>query len=192
VPAPGVPSGYRDRVTRYALLLRGINVGGNKKIPMADLRALLGRLGYGDVATLLQSGNAVLSTAQRPATLISTVEAALTDEFGMQVRCLVRTAAELTAIAAAAPLAEDATDGSKRLVMFLSEAPDPKRIGELDPDDYAPELFRVDGREIHMWFPDGMRDAKLAKIDWNRRFGLVASGRNWNTVVKLTAMVTGS
>jgi uncharacterized protein (DUF1697 family) len=92
---------------------------------------------------------------------------------------------------AANPLSEVATDGSKQLVMFLSEAPDPDAFATLAPADYAPDVFRLSGREIHMWFPDGIRDSRLGKIDWARKFGLVATGRNWNTVTKLAAMAAG-
>lgn len=178
-----------DTVTRYVALLRGINVGGNNRIAMADLRALLAGLGYTDVATLLQSGNAVFTASETsPAAVARAVEAAITKELGLTVRVVTRTGAEIDRVLAHSPLADVATDPSKHLVTFLSEAPDKAKVAAMDPADFAPELFVVKDREIYMWFPDGIRDAKLGRIAWDKRFGVVATGRNWNTVTKLAAM----
>jgi len=170
-------------MTAYVALLRGINVGRANRIGMADLRALLTDLGYGDVRTLLQSGNAVFTAQGRPATVIREIEAALAERHGMAVRVLVRTAAELRAVVDGNPMAEAATDPSKFVVTFLSEAPD----GGPDPDAMAPDTFVIAGREVYMWFPNGIRDAKLAAYPWHK-LGVVASGRNWTTVQKLTAL----
>jgi uncharacterized protein (DUF1697 family) len=176
-------------VAQYVALLRGINVGGNKKISMAGLRTLIGDLGFEDVATLLQSGNVVLTAKnKKPDQIVRALESGIDAELGMSVRCLVRTAAEMRAIVAANPLADESTNPSRYLVTFLSA---PLPAGALDPADFAPERFEVLGREIYMWLPGGINDAKLAKINWDRRFQVVATGRNWNTVAKLTEMVQG-
>ena len=175
-------------MNRYVVLLRGINVGGHKKISMADLRVLLTDLGYGDVRTHLQSGNAVLSAADAPDRLIATLEKRIDAELGMSVSVLVRTAAEMRRIVRDNPLADVATDGSRYVVVFLSQPLDPAVVATLDPDAYAPELFRVAEREVYLWHPDGIRDAKMNKINWDRKFRVVASARNWNTVTRLADM----
>src|SRR3954454_2877015 len=111
---------------RYVALLRGINVGGNKKVAMADLRALLSGLGYTNVRTHLQSGNAVLTSPSRdPQQLAGKIENRIQNRLGMTVRCLVRNRAEFRAVTDGNPLADVATDGSRMLALFLSEAPDP-------------------------------------------------------------------
>ncbi len=177
-------------MTRYVVLLRGINVGGNKKVSMAELKATLTDLGYGDVRTLINSGNVVLSATEKPTALIRALEAAIEAKLGFSVSVLVRTAAEMRAVIEANPLPQYAGDGSKYLVLFLS-APlngteqGAARLAEIDPADYAPEEFAVHGTEVYLWHPDGIRDAKMNKIKWDRWFGVVSSGRNWNTVVKL-------
>jgi uncharacterized protein (DUF1697 family) len=81
-------------------------------------------------------------------------------------------------------LADEATNNSRYLVTFLS---DKLPAGALDQDTL--ERSVVIGREVYSWLPDGINDAKVAKINWDKRFGVVASGRNWNTVVKLTELV---
>ena len=173
---------------RYVALLRGINVGGNKKILMADLRKLITDLGFSDVATLLQSGNAVFTAKnQKPDQVVRALETAIVAELGMSVRCLVRTAAEMRAIVAGNPLAEVARDNARYLVTFLSA---PLDGVPPDPDEFAPEQFRVVGREIYMWLPAGIRDAKLARVNWDRRYKVVASARNWSTITKLSDMAS--
>jgi uncharacterized protein (DUF1697 family) len=173
-------------VTRYVALLRGINVGGNKKIAMADLRKLMGDLGFDDVATLLQSGNAVFTAKHKPDHVVRALEDALDSELGMSVRCLVRTAPEMRAVVNGNPLADVATNNARLLVTFLSG---PLDGTPPDPAEFAPEQFRIVGREIYMWFPEGIRDGKLARVNWDRKYKVVATGRNWNTVTKLTDMV---
>src|SRR5450432_4129086 len=90
---------------RYAALLRGINVGGNKKVAMAQLRELLTELGYTDVVTYLQSGNAVFtSPEQDPQVLGSAIADGIQDRFGMSVSVVIRTGEELAATLASSPL----------------------------------------------------------------------------------------
>jgi uncharacterized protein (DUF1697 family) len=172
-------------MARYVALLRGINVGGNKKVPMAQLRALLEGLGYTDVATLLQSGNAVFTCkAKPPAQLARHIEAAIAEQLGFEVAVLVRTRDELAAAIQANPLG--AIDNPSRfLVTFLSGVPDPKRLRELDPASYLPDEFRVVGREIYARFPNGIGTSKLAVVLGGLRLGVTPTARNWTTVTKL-------
>jgi uncharacterized protein (DUF1697 family) len=172
-------------VARWVALLRGINVGGNKKVSMAELRAMLGDIGFEDVATVLQSGNAVFSAKSgKEAEIARKLESELDARLGMNIRCLVRSAAEMRAIVDANPLAAEATNNSRYLVTFLSKK---LPAGALDPGEF--ERSTVIGREVYSWLPDGINDAKIAKVNWDKRFGVVASARNWNTVLKLTEMV---
>jgi uncharacterized protein (DUF1697 family) len=177
---------------RFVALLRGINVGGNNRIAMADLRALHGAIGHTDVLTHLQSGNVVFTAkaAKHPDTdvLAHSIEKAITGELGLTVRVVVRSGAEMRAVVDHDPLADVATDPARHLVTFLSAAPAADKLATIDPADYAPERFAVQGREVYMWLPDGIRDAKLGRIAWDRKFGVVATGRNWNTVTKLADM----
>ena len=123
----------------FAALLRGINVGANKRIAMADLRELLAGLGFADVRTLLQSGNAVFTTrAARPERLAERIEKTIDDQFGLDVRCLGRSSDELRATIEGNPLGDVATDGSKLMALFLSAAPDPKLVKAHDPRSLAP------------------------------------------------------
>lgn len=177
---------------RYVALLRGINVGGNKKVPMARLRELMEGLGYGGVATLLQSGNAVFTSKEKsPAKVVKQLEAAIAGEFGFEVSIVLRTRDELAAAIEANPLpgAEDAP--SQFLVTFLSGVPEPKRLQAIEPAAYLPDEFRVVGREIYARFPNGIRDSKLATVLGGAKLGVTPTARNWSTVTKLLELADG-
>jgi uncharacterized protein (DUF1697 family) len=118
--------------------------------------------------------------------VVRALESALDSELGMSVKCLVRTAAEMRAVVDGNPFGDVATNNSRFLVTFLSA---PIEGVPPDPTEFAPEQFSVVGREIYMWLPEGIRDAKLARVNWDRTYKVVATGRNWNTVLKLTDMV---
>jgi uncharacterized protein (DUF1697 family) len=172
-------------VGRYVALLRGINVGRNKKIAMADLRELLTGLGYTDVRTHLQSGNALFTATGSPARLSKQIEVAIQDELGMDVRCLIRSAKEIRAVIDANPLADVATNGSRFLALFLSTAPDPKLLKQHNPVDLAPDDIRIGDRVIYQWCPDGILAAPPISGFVEKHLKVVASARNWNTVTRL-------
>lgn len=167
------------------VLLRGINVGGHRRVPMADLRALLARLGFEDVRTHLQSGNVVLSSAVSPAKVKTAIERGLEQELGVEVEVFVRTRDELADVIARDPLGDVADDPSRYLVSFLSAEPDPTGVREAAAVDVEPECFVAAGREVYAWHPEGVHASKLARVLSERRLGVTATARNWKTVTKL-------
>ena len=171
----------------YVALLRGINLAGKRRVAMADLRAWLTDLGYTDVRTLLQSGNAVFASPKRPATVQGELEKRLEQGAGFSIDCVVRTADELRAVVDADPLGSVADNGSLYLVSFLREPPKQPDFG---PDAFAPELFHLGGQEIYFWVPAGSQKSKVLAAFPTRK-GEVATVRNWNTVTKLLAMTEG-
>lgn len=176
---------------RYVALLRGINVGRNKRVAMADLRRLLDGLGYTEVRTLLQSGNAVFTTAaSKPERLARLIEQAIEAELGLDVKCLVRTGEDMLAVANGNPLGEVATDGAKLLALFLSETPDAALLAAHDPTQLAPKEIRLGDRVIYQWCPDGVLAAPPAGSFAEKHLKVTVTGRNWNTVTKLAALLT--
>jgi uncharacterized protein (DUF1697 family) len=156
---------------------------------MAELRALAARLGYRDVATLLQSGNLVFEADAPPDTVAGELEAALATELGLDVPIVVRTAAELKRVVARDPFATVATDGARYLVTFLSDRLRPEVARGLGRADVAPERIAVSGREIYLWLPDGVHRSRATKLLRDDKLGVVATARNWNTVKRLLALV---
>ncbi|HEX6969387.1 MAG TPA: DUF1697 domain-containing protein [Micromonosporaceae bacterium] len=174
----------------FLALLRGINVGTSNRIGMADLRALLGRLGYTDVRTHLQSGNAVFTCSATDSDEIAgQIEAAIADELGLKIRCLVRDRDDLRRVVEANPLADIATDPARLLVTFLSATPDAERLAAIDVAGDCRERFVAHGRELYVWLPDGVRNAKLSYAFFEKKLGVTATARNWNTVTKLLSMM---
>ncbi|GIG61663.1 hypothetical protein Lfu02_60350 [Longispora fulva] len=175
---------------RYVALLRGINVSGHNKIPMARLRDLLTGLGHTDVATLLQSGNAVFTSDNAdPAAVGLELAGRITEELGLTIAVHIRTRQELSAVIAGNPLPAGPTLPKQFLVGFLNEEFDPARLDGLDPESYAPDEVRAVGRELYIWLPTGILETRLGPDFWQKRLrGTDCTTRNWSTVTKLLAL----
>ncbi|MFJ4900623.1 MULTISPECIES: DUF1697 domain-containing protein [unclassified Streptomyces] len=181
-------------MTMYAALLRGINVSGHRKVPMAELRTLLTGLGHGDVATYLQSGNAVFSSGTGDeSTLAAELERAIEAQFGFPVECLVRDAAYLAAVAAGCPFPAAELQGRQLHVTYFDRPVDAARFAPLDAAAFLPEEFRLGDRALYLYAPDGLGRSKLAaalsRPSLNK--GLTGTSRNWNTVARLVEMTGG-
>jgi uncharacterized protein (DUF1697 family) len=176
-------------MTRYAVLLRGINLGRSRRVAMADLRELLTAEGYGNVRTLLQSGNVVLDTDRSATALTGALEAALERRFGFPVDVLVRSRDELLGVLAADPLGEVADDGAKYQVVFLAGPADRTLRAALDSDDAGDDRYVLGDRELYLWCPNGIQGSPLMAALGKLRGGPPATTRNWNTVRKLAALL---
>jgi uncharacterized protein (DUF1697 family) len=176
-------------VTRYVALLRGINVGGRQKVKMADLRSLLSGLGYTDVSTLLQSGNAVFAAVDisREA-LAAKIEDRIATDLGLTVTVMVRTVDDLRRAVEQIPFA--VRDPAKCAVGFLADSVNPSQIAAIDHSSFAPEELVAGEREIYLFFPNGIGRSKLTPILARDALGPVTV-RNWNTVSKLLALAEG-
>ncbi|CAM5327323.1 hypothetical protein GCM10010222_68710 [Streptomyces tanashiensis] len=176
----------------YALLLRGINVSGHRKVPMAELRSLLEGLGHTGVRTYLQSGNAVFTTGSGDGedTLATAIEDAIEDRFGFRVDCLVRDGDYLAAVADACPFPAAELRGKELHAIYCSGPVDPERFAAIDQDAFLPEAFALGDRVLYLYVPDGLGTSKLAPAISRPSVvkGLVTTARNWNTVVKLIEM----
>jgi uncharacterized protein (DUF1697 family) len=166
-------------------LLRGINLGSRRRVAMADLRDVLTRLGYEDVRTHLQSGNALFTSQASPERIRHELEQAVAAELGVDAQVVVRTRDELADVVQRNPLADVAADPKRYQVSFLSAQPDPRAVREISAVDVAPEAFVVSGREVFAWHPNGIQRSPLAKLLSEQRLGVTATARNWSTVTKL-------
>ncbi|QIP83985.1 DUF1697 domain-containing protein [Streptomyces sp. Tu 2975] len=179
--------------TRYAALLRGINVGSGKQVPMARLRGLISDLGHGDVATYLQSGNAVFNSEEQDEdALAGGLERAIEETFGFHVDVLVRDGAYLRSVADACPFPAASLQGKQLHVTYFSERVTPDRFASVRAAAHLPEEFRLGDRALYLYAPEGLGRSKLA-VALSRPGllkGVVATSRNWNTVVKLVEMTS--
>jgi len=170
----------------FIALIRGINVGGHKKVKMADVKALCETMGLRDVRTHLQSGNVVFRTAKTDrARLAKDLESALS----VDAKIILRTADELRAAVAANPMPEEAQRGPSRfIVVFLSEKPSAAAMQSLRDAYSGPEKMQLHGAELYIEYDAGMGTSKLNNALIERKLGVSGTARNWNTVTRLAEM----
>jgi uncharacterized protein (DUF1697 family) len=171
----------------YVALLRGVNVGGARKLPMKELAPALEELGLEDAVTYIQSGNVVFRGPAGKAKLVSQLERAIEQRFGLDVTVMLRTPAELAKLIDANPFGGDE---AKLHVAFLNRKPAKTAIAKLDPDRSPPDEFAVRGAEIYLHFPNGYGRTKLGADYFERVLGVRATARNWRTVTKLLELAS--
>jgi len=169
-------------------LIRGINVGKAKRVAMVELRRMVEALGYGEVRTLLNSGNLVFTTPRAaPGKAAARIETALATQFGVSARVTVLTAAEIAAVVASNPLGKLADNPSRLLVAVLRSPEDRKRVEPLVRQDWKPELIAMGERVAYLWCADGILESKVAQA-LGRVLGDNVTSRNWATMIKLHAL----
>jgi uncharacterized protein (DUF1697 family) len=176
-------------VSTYVALLRGINVGKAKRVAMADLRAAIESLGYGDVRTLLNSGNAVFTSkrALKPAAA-EELRAALLKKTGVSSRFTLRSAEELRATMEANPLVKVATDHTRLFAAFVTVANDMKLVKPLAAQQWKPEAIALGPAVVYVWCPNGLLESR-ASVAVGKALGDGVTVRNWATVLKIQALV---
>ena len=161
---------------------------------MADLRGLLEDLGHTDVRTYLQSGQATFAVDHGDEeSLAAEVAGAIEKRFGFPVDVIVRDHAYLRAIADACPFPAAELEGKQLHVTYFSAPVDAARFAEIDQAAHLPEEFRLGDRALYLYAPDGLGRSKLAEVLSRPRLtkGVIATSRNWNTVLKLVEMTDG-
>ena len=169
---------------RYIALLRGINVGGRAKVPMAGLRTTCESVGCTDVLTYIQSGNVVLTSPLDPVKLRAALEAAIAEQLGVSPVVVIRTHRQLADVIAGNPFPDDADNVH---VAFLSEALDRGQATTVAELEWPPEEVAARGADVYFHLPNGMGRAKLPEL-FGRRIKIPATVRNWRTVNKLAEM----
>lgn len=175
---------------KYVAFLRGINVGGNKKVPMKELEKTLEKAGFEEVTTLLNSGNAVFDSDEKPAAVTTKMESAIEKQFGFKVPVIVRTGPELEKLAESNPFKGIKVTEDMRLYVSFLTAPTRSdlKLPYLSPDKSF-RILKVADRDIisvlDLSKGSGTVDA-MAILE--KAFGKNITTRNWNTVEKLLAL----
>ena len=170
----------------YVALLRGINVGGRTRVGMDELRRSFLALGHADVTSYLQSGNVVFrSPVEEASRLAGDIERRIARDLGVTVTVLVRTKDDLAHVVANNPFLCRETDLAKLHVTFLADAPDHERAARLDTPIGEPDELSLVGREVYLHCPNGYGRTRLNNAYLERRLGVAATTRNWNTITRL-------
>jgi uncharacterized protein (DUF1697 family) len=170
-------------------LLRGVNVGGHM-IKMDALRALYESLGLRKVETFIQSGNVIFTTQARDRiALTKRLEDAIEQKFGFHADVILRNAAELRDVLARNPFAERLDiNPASLLIIFLAADPDPEGCAKVRALDIHPEELHIDGREVYVYFANGLARPKLSWPAIGKILKTPSTGRNLTSVRKLLAI----
>jgi uncharacterized protein (DUF1697 family) len=171
-------------------MLRGINVGGARKVSIEDLKRLYESLGFENVRTYVQSGNIVFCSPSRNAGgLGPIIERKIHDSLGLDVKVILRTKEELEKLVLRNPfLKAGPREADKLHVTFLSDLPGPEAVDAINIVPGGNDQYKIVGREIFLYCPDGYGRTKLTNNAFESKLGVRATTRNWATVNRLLEM----
>ncbi len=172
----------------YISILRGINVSGQKKILMTDLKELFNKLAFKNVTTYIQSGNVVFQSDAKLSDVkfAEKIEAAIFKKYGFKVPVIIRTKEELENIIYSNPFLKEININLEKLhVTFLSEKSDKTLIDLIKHFDYSPDKFYIIEKEVYLHIPGGYGETKLSNKFFENKLKVAATTRNWKTVNKL-------
>jgi uncharacterized protein (DUF1697 family) len=177
-------------LNKYIALLRGINVSGQKKIKMTELKLLFEHLGFEKVETYIQSGNVVFAASKiDPTVIVKKISSGIKKEFGFDVQIMVINDGEIKRTIKNNPFIKSKKDVDKLYVTFLSDVPFEENIKKLKLVDYNPEEYFIDGKKIYLYVPSGYGKAKLNNNFFENKLKVSGSTRNWKTIIKLNEMI---
>jgi len=177
-------------MSTHVALLRGINVGGKNRLLMKDLTAIFENVGCKDVRTYIQSGNVVFDAKKSLVPKISKMVADSAERaHKVQVPILLRSVDAFAVLVKQNPFLKSGADPKTCHVAFLRDIPSKKLIDELDSNRSPGDAFEVVGSEIYLHCPNGMARTKLTTTYFDKKLATVTTVRNWNTILKLSAML---
>src|SRR5688500_8960513 len=176
---------------RYVALLRGINVGGNTKVPMPALKQLCESLGFKAVKTYIHSGNVAFDLDEKKiveAELVKGIEDAIEGRFGLRIQVMVREQKAIDTVLSSNPFDGEFESHKEMHVLFMKEQMPNDKEQELLDKQTESERFAVHGREIYCHLKLGVADSLLGKGFIEKKLKVAVTGRNWRTVQKLAEM----
>lgn len=172
---------------RTLAILRGINVGGHRKILMADLKAMMEQLGFSSILTYIQSGNVWFDAEEGsdPLALSQQIEQAILDRFGHEVPVIIRTLGQLEQAVRMNRFYREGVELSRLHLTFLSAEADTEKKAALDYTPYLPDQFHIVRSHVFLYLENKYHQTKLSNAFFEKKLGVKATTRNWKTVLKL-------
>lgn len=176
---------------KYVAILRGINVGGRRKLPMSELKALFQELGFSEVKTYIQSGNVIFNAeGTKEAEISKAVENAIFERYAYEVPVICRTAEALQQSINKNPFFEDAVAEIERLhLTFLKESPEKQQLEKLKEQNFYPDEFVVKDKDVFIYCSGRYSDSSLSNSFFESKLKVPATTRNWKTVLTLSELV---
>lgn len=169
----------------FLSFLRGINVSGQKKIPMAELKKLYEELHFENINTYIQSGNVIFKN-KNSVDLSQQIEQKIFEKYNFYVPVIIRTSDEMEKIIGRNPfLKQKDIDLSKLHIVYLANDPNQDNIEKLKNYNYEPDKFYVSGKEVYLYCPNGYGKTKLTNNFFENKLKISATTRNWNTTNEL-------
>lgn len=168
--------------------LRGVNMTGHNSIKMADLSDLYKNLGFTGITTYIQSGNVIFSTPDNSAgnDIAAKIENGIHHRFGYNIPVMIRTITEMEVLFSSNPyLKEEKFDPAKMAVIFLHEKPTDDNIQNINEIDYPPDKFKIAGKEIFIFCPNGFGRTKLYTTFFEKKMSVKGTARNWKTIATI-------
>jgi uncharacterized protein (DUF1697 family) len=174
---------------KFIALLRGINVSGQKLIKMSELKALFEKTCFQNVETYIQSGNVIFSSREKSSEkLEQKISSAIKKKFGFDVKVIVITPEEIKYVLKSNPFIKKKKDTDKLYTIFLSSIPTKANVEKLDSADYLPEEFKIDGKRIYLFVPNGYGKAKLNNNLFESKLKVFGTARNLKTLNALIGL----
>jgi uncharacterized protein (DUF1697 family) len=182
-----------NETTTIICMLRGINVSGQKKVPMTELKKLFESLGFKNVTTYIQSGNVIFTSKMPDHKMISgTIEKKIREQFGFDVPVIVRSQPEMQIAVDNNPLIKEKDIDSEKLhITFLESSPDKDKLDKIHTFHFEPDRFIIAGRNVYLYCPDGYGRTKLNNTFFENKLKVRATTRNWRTVKELLRIASG-
>lgn len=175
---------------KYIAILRGINVGGKRKILMGNLKELYERAGFRNVITYIQSGNVIFDDDSNKSELelAEETEQMILEQYGFEVPVIVRSAGDIEKAVNGNPFFKPDIAIERLHLTFLKTLPGSELVSAIQKTDYHPDLFEITGKEVFICCSGRYSDTKLSNTFFEKKLNVTATTRNWKTVVKLVEL----
>jgi len=174
-------------MNRRIAILRGINVGGKRKILMADLKSMFEKMKFLNISTYIQSGNVIFDLEKKfdNRDLGQKIEKEIEKEFGFEVPVIVRTPKEISTAINQNPFYKDETDIANLHLTFLNTEPIEENQKKTETYNYKPDKFKIEGKDVFIYCEGKYYKSKLTNNFFEKKLKVDATTRNWKTVLKL-------
>jgi len=173
-------------------ILRGINVGGKRKILMSDLKAMFEKLGFSNITTYIQSGNVVFESTLENAKLAELIEVSIHDVFGHDVPVIIISYEDLRRTVEFNPFNTNEADINKLYLTFLKQKPSNENLEIIKAFNHGPDKFQIIELNAFIYCEGKYHESKLTNVFFEKKLKVGATTRNWKTVLKLLELSKGN